>query len=59
MNGRDTGWFLHTGRETKRWTDRRTETDSGQAVVKGKKGKDRDIFVVFAAGDVFCHRCGY
>lgn len=37
MNWSDTGWLLHTGHETKRWTDRRT--GSGQAVVKDKKGK--------------------
>ncbi len=56
MNGSDTGWFLHTGHETKRWTDRRAETESGQAVVKDKKGKERDIFVVFAAGNGYCYR---
>lgn len=55
MNRSDIGWFLHTGHETKRWTDRRTETESGQAVIKDKR-KDSVIFVVFAPGGGYCFK---
>lgn len=47
MNGSDAGWFLHTGRETKR----RTETERRQAAVKDQNRKDGNILVLFAAAD--------
>lgn len=54
MYGSDSGWFLHTGHERKRRTDRREdrETDRGTGSDKRQeKEKDSEIVnIVYAGG---------